>query len=149
MHTIFVTRKAIRMKLHRFVWLGLIILLALAACGGEEPLEASDDILAIGDPERGRELYESGGASQIPCTTCHTLDGTDLVGPTFQGLAARAETRVEGLSAATYVRQSIVFPSAYLVAGYANSMNVTYNQLLDEQEINDIVAYLLTVTAEE
>lgn len=136
------------MKLHRFVWLGLIVLLALASCG-DPPLEASDDILAIGDPERGRELYESGGASQIPCTTCHTLDGTDLVGPSFQGLAGRAGTRVEGLSAESYVRQSIVFPSAYLVAGYANSMNVTYNQLLSEQEINDVVAYLLTVTAEE
>lgn len=136
------------MKLHRFVWLGLVVMMLLASCGGEE-LEASDDILAIGDPERGKELYESGGASMIPCTTCHTLDGTDLVGPTFQGLAARAETRVEGLPAASYIRQSIIFPSAYLVSGYANSMNVTYNQMLSDEEIDDIVAYLLTVTAEE
>jgi cytochrome c2 len=137
------------MKLHRFVWLGLAIVLMVAACSKEDPLEASEDILAIGDPQRGKELFDTGGASQIPCSTCHTLDGTDLVGPSFQGLAARAGTRVEGLSADSYIRQSIVFPSAYLVAGYANSMNVTYNQLLSEQEINDIVAYLLTVTAED
>jgi cytochrome c553 len=114
----------------------LLGMLLLAACGG-----ASDDE-AI---RAGRELYETGGASKIPCATCHTLDGTPLVGPSFQGLAERAGSRILGMSAEEYIHQSILNPGAYIVQGYQNSMNNTYAQFFSEEDIDNLTAFLLSV----
>jgi mono/diheme cytochrome c family protein len=114
----------------------LLGMLLLAACGG-----ASDDE-AI---RAGRELYETGGASKIPCATCHTLDGTQLVGPSFQGLSERAGSRIPGMSAEEYIHQSILNPGAYIVQGYQNSMNPTYAQFFSEEDIDNLTAFLLSV----
>jgi cytochrome c553 len=113
--------------------LGLFL---LTACGG-----ASDDA-AI---RAGRELYETGGASKIPCATCHTLDGTPLVGPSFKGLSERAGSRIPGMSAEDYIHQSILNPGAYIVEGYQNSMNNTYAQFFSEEDINNLTAFLLSI----
>jgi cytochrome c553 len=119
----------------------LILLLGmflLAACGGG----AAADSEAI---RAGQELYETGGASKIPCATCHTLDGTPLVGPSFKGLAERAGSRIPGMSAEEYIHQSILNPGAYVVEGYQNSMNNTYAQFFSEEDINNLTAFLLSV----
>jgi cytochrome c2 len=79
------------------------------------------------------------------CKTCHTLDGTQSNGPSMQGYAARAATRVADEDAATYTTNSIKRPVAFIVSGYANIMYNQYRQLLSPQEIADLVAYLLTL----
>ncbi len=125
----------------RWAWIATAILvgLALAACGngGSES--------AIGDPAQGRQIYETGGASGVPCLTCHTLDGSALVGPSFQGIAGRAGTRVEGLSAEEYLRQSILEPTAYVVEGFEPTMPETYADTLSEDDINNVIAFLLSL----
>lgn len=118
----------------------LILLLSvflLAACGGGS---TNDETIRA-----GRELYETGGASGIPCATCHTLDGTPLVGPSFQGLSERAGLRIPGMSAEEYIHQSILNPGAYIVEGYQNSMNSTYAQFFSEEDINNLTAFLLSI----
>ena len=88
------------------------------------------------------------GANNAPgCITCHSLEpDVVIVGPSQAGLATRAETRVPGMSAADYIRQSIVEPNAHIVEGFAEGlMYQNYATDLTEDQINDLVAYTLTL----
>lgn len=127
----------------QWVRLALVIavMMLLAACGGGEGTTADD----ANDPlvAQGQELFQTGGASQVGCVTCHTLDGTDLVGPTLQRISERAGERTN-LSAEAYLHESIVDPGAYLVDGYENVMNSNYDETLSDEEIDALVAYLMT-----
>ncbi len=127
--------------------LGLMVM--LAACGGEPTV----DPLEIGDPERGREIHETGGGvigrdSGRGCLACHSLDGSvgggDQRAPSFQGISERAGDRVPGLSAVEYLRQSIVDPSAYVVEGFEDFMPKSFRILISEEDIDNLVAFLLT-----
>jgi len=117
--------------------------------------KVADEILAIGDPERGREIFEDGGAHELyepkyACATCHTLDGSvgdgESAGPSIRGIAARAGDRVPGLSAEEYIRQSIMDPKAYITESYNNKMNKVAARLITEEELDRLVAFLLTQT---
>ena len=132
-----------------------LVLLALAACGGggdttEQPPAGGEDVAAIGDAENGERLFSQAtiGANNAPgCITCHSLEpDVVIVGPSQAGLATRAETRVPGMSAADYIRQSIVEPNANIVEGFAEGlMYQFYATDLTEEQINDLVAYTLTL----
>ena len=124
----------------KHLWTVLALALLLTACSGAA---AADN--GIGDPGKGKQIYETGGASGVPCNTCHTTDGTTLVGPSFQGLPGRAGSAVEGLSAEEYLHQSIVDPGAHIVEGYELLMPLTYGDALSEADINNVVAYLMTL----
>ncbi len=114
-----------------------IAMLLLAACGGGQGSPTASE---IGDPLAGRQVFETGGSSQIPCASCHTLDGTALVGPSLQGIAERAATRRPNMSATEYLRES----SAYLVEGYDDVMNKDYGEKLSSEEIDNLIAFLMT-----
>jgi cytochrome c551/c552 len=130
-----------------------LALLALAACGGgggeaEAPADAEAE--AIGNAANGEALFAQAtiGPNNAPgCITCHSLEpDVVIVGPSQAGLATRAETRVPGMSAADYIHQSIVEPNAYLVEGFAEGlMYQNYATDLTEEQINDLVAYTLTL----
>lgn len=116
-----------------WVLLGVVSLaLLLSACGKSSG--------AVGE---GRSIYDTGGASQLPCATCHSLDGTDLVGPSFEGLSERAGERIAGLSAEEYIRQSILTPSAYVVPGFSSTMPQTYSRTLSEEDIENLIAFVM------
>jgi mono/diheme cytochrome c family protein len=132
-------------------WLFVAILgvaVMLAACGGEPTI----DPLEIGDPERGREIHETGagiigGDTGRGCSACHSLDGSvgaPPQGPSFQGISERAGDRVPELSAVEYLRQSIVDPSAYLVEGFDDNMAKGFRFFFSEEDIDDLVAFMLT-----
>ena len=116
--------------------------LFLAACA---PTPAVSEPLPEGDAARGAQLFTESVDSAPACSTCHTTDGTTLVGPSFQGFPERAGTRVEGLSAEDYARTSILQPATYLVSGFSNTMYSQYSQHLSSQDIADLIAYLLTL----
>ena len=83
------------------------------------------------------------------CSFCHTLDGSEKVAtaraPSWQGISGRAGDRVPGLSAEEYLRESIVDPAAYIVDGYLpDSMPKGFKILLSEEDIDSLVAFLLT-----
>lgn len=128
----------------RRIWLPFILLLAilsLAACGGGSGESAAS---GGGDVAAGQQIFNTGGDSGIPCASCHTLDGTDLVGPSLQGIAERAAEREPGTSATDYLHESIVNPSAYLVSGYEDLMNNDYSDTLSDADIDNLVAFLMT-----
>lgn len=99
-------------------------------------------LLPNADPEHGREL-----TVQYGCTACHALEeATTVVGPSWYNVGATAATRVPGESAALYLYHSIVQPNQHVVEGFLpNLMPQTYQEQLSEQELADMIQYLLTL----
>ncbi len=111
-----------------------------------------------GDVAKGQVIFAKGveGQPAIPaCASCHYVDNDQiLVGPSQKGIAVRAATRVPGQNAATYIRNSIINPNAYIVpnegnhiyaAGGQSLMYQNYAKDLTPEQINDLVAYMLTL----
>ena len=115
----------------------LIAVLIFSGCAEKPVLELS------AEGQRGLKIYENGAHGSVACMTCHTLDGSMLVGPSFQGIAGRAGQRIPGVSAEDYLRQSIVDPAVHVVDGYTNLMPADYGATLSEQDIESLVAFLL------
>ena len=67
------------------------------------------------------------------------------VAPNLAGIGERATTQVDRLTAEAYLRQSILEPHQYVVAGYRNIMFPDYGAYFTEQDIQDLIAYLLTL----
>jgi mono/diheme cytochrome c family protein len=126
----------------------LALVLGLAACGGDSA-PAGDESQAVGegDVTAGKDLFVQGLiGTQAGCATCHSLEpGLIGLGPSLAAAGAEAGGRVEGASAAVYLRESILAPNAYLVEGFAGIMPVTYGDELTEQQVADLVAFLLTL----
>jgi mono/diheme cytochrome c family protein len=121
-----------------------IAVMLLVACSTPNT-NASVENLPPGDTTRGAELFLQSVGGAPSCSTCHTVNGDALVGPSLQGVSAVAATRVDNLSAEEYIHTSIVQPSAYVVSGYTNTMFNQYAQRLTSQQLADLVAYLLTL----
>jgi len=129
----------------------LLLLLFLAACGGEEAGGVT------GDPARGETLYREtniGPANAPGCITCHSTEpGEVKAGPSHAGLATRAAEIVndpgytgQATTAEAYLRESIVEPNAYVVEGFvAGVMYQNYGEELSEQELADLVAFMMTL----
>jgi cytochrome c5 len=75
------------------------------------------------------------------CAKCH--GETDGVGPALPGMGRRAATRIVGLTARDYLRQSIVNPSIYVVEGFKDLMPKTFGIVFSAAEIDGLVEYLL------
>lgn len=109
---------------------------------------AFQDARLSADPKAGERLFNGAtlGAS-AGCQICHSLEpGVQLVGPSLAGVATRAETRVPGMTAEQYLMQSLVDPNAYVVEGFQpGQMRPDLAQALTQQELDDLVAFLLTL----
>lgn len=111
------------------------------------PLHLTDARLSGGDPARGRQLYnETALGTNASCRICHSLrPDVVVVGPSFAGVASRAATRVPGMTAEEYLRQSILDPDAYIVEGFpSGTAPPNFAELLTEEQVDDLVAFLLT-----
>ena len=109
---------------------------------------AINDAPLAAEADAGRSLFLEGTlGTNAGCRICHSLEpGVVLVGPSFDGVATRAQTRVPGLSAEEYLRQSIIDPDAYVVEGFpAGQMLQNFGDLLTEEDIDNLVAFLLTL----
>ena len=105
---------------------------APAEAPDEEEFEGSD----------GERVFNT--ASPITCTTCHSLDGTVGLGPSLQGIAERAGTRIAGMGAEEYIRESIIDTNAFIVDGFPESlMPVNFSETLTPEELDAVIEYLL------
>ena len=90
--------------------------------------------------ERGASLFALKG-----CIGCHMHSAFPRahmqVGPDLTGLADRASSRVAGLDASAYVRQSLREPGAYRASG---SNAVMPDLGLTNEQIESLTAFLLT-----
>lgn len=81
------------------------------------------------------------------CATCHSLEpDVVIVGPSLAGVATRAASRVAGMSAGEYLRTSILDPGAFVVPGFPDAMARNLGEVLDDQQIADIIAFLESLT---
>lgn len=131
-------------KILLFLSVTIVLMLALAACGSGDSAATSE----IGDVEAGKELFNSQIiGSQPGCITCHSLEpDTVIVGPAMAGIASRAGSRVPGMSAEDYIRQSILQPNEYVVDGFAPGVMVqVWEEELTPEQVDNLVAYLLTL----
>lgn len=100
-----------------------------------------------GDPAEGDKLFHTvQPAAGMACSTCHNTDTEKrLIGPGLLNIGTRAASRVEGMSAIDYIHTSIVKPSAYVVDGYPDIMPKNWGKVFTEDQLNDLMAYLLTL----
>jgi cytochrome c2 len=118
---------------------------------GEVAVEAAVENEAVvaevtGDAAAGALLFAN-VPGNAPCSSCHYVDSEQmLVGPGMLGLGGIAGERVSGESAVEYLRHSILAPNDYVVEGYpAMVMPQNYGDSLTEEDINDLIAYMLSL----
>jgi mono/diheme cytochrome c family protein len=120
----------------------LVLVLRLAACGGGSEAPAAT---AGGDAAAGEVVFSE---TAVPaCSTCHSLEpGVTIVGPSLANIGTQAGSMEAGVSAEDYLRQSIITPDSFVVEGFASGiMPMDYGAQLTEKQIQDLVAYLLTL----
>jgi mono/diheme cytochrome c family protein len=108
----------------------------------EPPTNTPEPATPSGNAANGQILFQTQA-----CAGCHMVDSAmTLVGPSLLGLGERAGSRVPGLSAYDYLYQSIVDPNVHIVEGFQpNLMPAIFGTTLTEEQINDIIAYLLNL----
>ena len=105
------------------------------------------------------DLKATGGGAAHPglaiikanaCLTCHSLDGTKIIGPSFKGIwgskrivvTAQGEKEIEGND--EYIRRSILDPNADVVKGFNKGLMQSYKDVLKAEDIDKIVDYFKT-----
>lgn len=147
--------------------------LMLAATSLQADVVAPNDVVAneygeiamsltgqTGDPARGAEIMASRGAGN--CLACHQVSALDQykwhgeVGPSLDGVATRwDEAGLRGLIVnADVMFPDSIMPSFYRISGYTRPGDAytgkaaegELSPLLAAQDIEDVVAYLMTLT---
>lgn len=103
-------------------------------------------VTPAGDAAHGELLFTQGANGAPGCISCHSLTvGGYGLGPALAGVSQRASERVAGLSGEAYLHQSIMQPGAFVVPGYRDMMFPTYASALAPQDIDDLVAFLISL----
>ncbi len=100
-------------------------------------------LLANANPENAEVLLV-----QYDCAACHRQGVANNLAPSFVGMAERAAEARPPLTAAAYIYEAIVHPLEHTLGGYTGIMPQYYGSRLSDQELGDIIAYLLTPDAQ-
>jgi len=85
------------------------------------------------------------------CLSCHTQDGTRLVGPSFKGIYGKTEKVVtngqvrEVVIDDAYIKNSIYQPNADVVETYTQGLMISYEKLITPEEVNEIIDYMKSI----
>lgn len=119
----------------------LFILLAsilVTACSGATPISPT--------PTPDPFIVQGQNVFNARCATCHALvPETIIIGPSLANIATIAETRVTGQSAEEYLQLSVLRPGDYVVEGFNNIMITNLSKELTSEEMNALVAFLMTL----
>lgn len=91
----------------------------------------------------GKELYQN-----KQCVTCHSLDGSPRVGPSWLKLFGSKRKGVDGKEFdvdENYIKESIEYPQKYTVPGFPAQGMPSYLGQLSDDEIHGIVEFIKTV----
>ncbi len=102
-------------------------------------------------PEEGRRL-----ATMFGCAACHSQEGKDMahVGPTWKGLFGSErdwftadKKKGHGMADSAYIRESILEPSAKIVAGYERGEYAmpSYAGALTDAQIESLILFIQTL----
>jgi cytochrome c2 len=126
------------------------------------PAEPAAGAAPSGDPAAGQVVFQTSytlpDGSQWACMACHSVtpDELRLIGPGLWNVSVRAATRPDdtilppttGDHVYDYIHTSIVHPDHFIApvkdgeAPWALQMPVGFGDLLTEQQLNDLIAYL-------
>jgi cytochrome c oxidase subunit 2 len=109
------------------------------------PKKSSASTANLTPEERGKALFNDSGNM---CATCHSIDGSALVGPSFKGLYGRKEKISDGTELTVddaYIKESIYKPTAKIVQGYGPLMPAMYEGKLTDDNVADIIEYIKTL----
>ena len=118
---------------------------AAAQPGADDPLF---EAIANADVANGEMLFSIMAAPA--CSTCHNITEDMLVGPGQYNVLARTIERIdngtiEAEGPYTYLYNSIINPGDYITETFANAMPDTYEGILTDEQIYDLVAYLASL----
>ncbi len=120
----------------------------------------AETVAVAGDPALGQTVFnQSYNTASGPwiCASCHSVDESQirLIGPGLWGLGGEiGEQRIaeSGDGDVTeYIRNSIIHPNDYIVPGDSagpypqNLMPQNYEDLFSEEELDGLVAYIMTL----
>ena len=97
--------------------------------------------------QRGRDVAESTG-----CFACHSLDGSQVVGPTWQGLWGSEKKMADGSTVVVdedYVVESVRNPAVKLVEGFAPVMIPYDADTISDAALADLIEFLREETGTE
>lgn len=97
--------------------------------------ELSSSLLSV-----GQDLIED-----RQCSSCHTVDGSEGLGPTFKGLYGSRRTLADGTQITVdekYLIKSIREPDKQIVKGYDPGSMPPADVPLTDQEISEIISYI-------
>jgi cytochrome c oxidase subunit 2 len=102
---------------------------------------AAADLAKMTPEQRGEQLYNG-----RTCNACHSLDGSQRVGPSFKGLYGKAGNLEGGVAYKAddaYLKKAIQQPAAEVVQGYpAGAMP---NLGINDDEVSDLIAYIKSI----
>jgi cytochrome c oxidase subunit 2 len=81
------------------------------------------------------------------CITCHSLDGSKIIGPSFKGLYGRKSVVVtdagdkEAEANEDYIKRSITDPNAEVLKGYTKGLMLSYSDKISAEDLNKIIEY--------
>ncbi len=90
---------------------------------------------------RGQQLAQNQG-----CTACHSMDGSESLGPTWKNLYGKTESLADGSTVVVddaYIKESILQPKAKMVEGYPPVM-VAYE--LDDDNVAALIALIKSLS---
>ena len=90
-------------------------------------------------PVSGEQLYTA-----HVCHTCHSLDGSPMIGPSFKDLYGEKIEFNDGtytIVDEAYLIESILEPSKNIVKNFPNLMG-SYKFLLNQNEVNELVDFI-------
>ena len=86
------------------------------------------------------------------CVSCHSQDGSVIVGPSFKGLWGSERTvtdesgkKIKLTANEQYIRNSIYEPNKQVVEGFNKGLMVSYKDAVTEEELKQIIEYLKTL----
>jgi len=107
-------------------------------------IAAAEALASAGKPDasRGEKLYQNSG-----CKSCHSLDGSKGIGPTWKGVFGHEVQLADGTTITSdeaYLIESIKLPDARTVKGFSANAMPSFSYLTDGQ-VADIVEFIKTL----
>jgi cytochrome c oxidase subunit 2 len=95
--------------------------------------------------ELGEQMH-----TRYNCQTCHSIDGTAGVGPSWQGIWGQPRPgSASGVVDDAYIAESIYQPQAYYAPGYENAVMPGYEGQLNDTQVAGIAAYIRLLSGAE
>lgn len=107
----------------------------------QQQTAAAAALIAKGGPAAGQALVAQNG-----CGACHSLDGSQLTGPTWRGLFGSQVKLSDGRTVTAdeaYLTESVADPNAKIVNGFPSGVMPKFNLTADQ--IKAIVSYIETL----